>query len=91
VIRPRFFDNAGRPSVLPQREKDNVVTHRDQRIAEKNERRWNAGGMEVSFDSGHDQGVPKNGGEGLNDLLTLLVFGGRPGFEPALNKSCFRK
>jgi len=32
LVRPHF-DNAGSPSVLPQREKDDVVTHRDYRIA----------------------------------------------------------
>jgi hypothetical protein len=44
--------------------------------------------MEVSFDSRNDdEGAPKNGRQRLNDLLALLVFGGRPEFEPALNKT----
>jgi hypothetical protein len=44
--------------------------------------------MEVPFDSGHDEkSAPKDGRQRLNDLLALLVFGGRPDFEPALNKT----
>jgi hypothetical protein len=48
------FDNTGSLSVLPKREKDDLVTHRDYRIAAKSDRRWNARRMEVSFDSGSD-------------------------------------
>jgi hypothetical protein len=44
--------------------------------------------MEVSFDSGNDEeSAPKNGRQRLNDLLALLVFGGRADLEPALNKA----
>ena len=40
------------------------------------------------FDSGNDEeSTPKNGRQRLNDFLAFLVFGGRPGFEPALNKT----
>ena len=42
----------------------------------------------MSFDSGNDEeSAPKNGRQRLNDLLAFLVFGGRPGFQPALNKA----
>ena len=44
--------------------------------------------MEVSFDSGNDdESAPKSGRQRLNDLLAFPVFGGWPGFEPALNKA----
>ena len=44
--------------------------------------------MEVSFDSGNDdESAPKNGRQRLNDLLALLVLGGRADLEPTLNKT----
>jgi hypothetical protein len=33
------------------------------------------------------ESAPKNGRQRLNDLLAFLVFGGRAGFEPTLNKT----
>ena len=42
----------------------------------------------MSLESGTDEeSAPKYGRQRLNDLLAFLVFGGRPGFEPALNKT----
>jgi hypothetical protein len=70
------------------REKDDVVTHRDCRIAQNNERHWNARRIEVSFDSGNDdEGAPKNGRQRLNDFLALFTLGGRADLEPTLNKT----
>jgi hypothetical protein len=78
-----IFANARSPSILPQREKHDVVSHRNKRIA----RRTSATGMREEWNVVRFQRAPKDGRQRLNDLLALLVFGERPETKFALRLS----